>query len=130
MNPSAADARPIGFPALHDPRYPVHKVAYRLEPVLRLIVERFRPDRIVLFGSYAYGRPTEHSDFDLLVVRQGIASENDSDLEIRQALWEVPGTRPPLTILSKTPERVAERLAAGSPFYQDIVGRGVLLYAA
>jgi hypothetical protein len=95
-----------------------------------LIVERFRPDKIILFGSYAYGEPSEHSDFDLLVVRRGISSENESDLEIRRALWDVPGPRPPFTILSKTPERLAERLAVGSPFYQDLLGKGLVLYAA
>ena len=115
---------------MHDPQYPVHRVAHCLEPFLRLIVERFHPDKIILFGSYAYGQPSEHSDFDLLVVRKGIRSENQSDLEIRQALWDVPGPRPPLTILSKTPERIAERLAVGSPFYEDMVGKGLLLYAA
>lgn len=130
MGALGAVTREVDFPALHNPRYPVQRVAHRLEPFLRLIVERFHPDKIILFGSYAYGEPSEHSDFDLLVVRRGIRSENESDLEIRRALWDVPGPRPPFTILSKTPERIAERLAAGSPFYQDLVDKGVLLYAA
>lgn len=130
MSNAGADARRLEFPVLHDPRYPVHEAADRLEPFLRLIVERFHPEKIILFGSYAYGQPGEHSDFDLLVVRPGISSENESDLEIRRALWDVPGPRPPLTILSKTPERIAARLAIGSPFYQDLISRGLLLYAA
>ena len=118
------------FPALRDPRYPIHAVADRLEPYLRLLVERFHPEQVILFGSYAYGQPTEHSDFDLLVVRRNIVSENQSNLEIRRAFWDVPGPRPPFTILSKTPERIADRLAVKSPFYEDIVGKGVTLYAA
>lgn len=121
---------PAGFSALRDPRYPVHRVAERLEPYLRIIVDRFRPEKIILFGSYAYGEPDEHSDFDLLVVRRGIASEGDSDLEIRKLLWEVPGRRPPFTILTKTPEHLSERLSARSPFYEEIVGKGVEVYAA
>ena len=32
------------------------------------IAEDFRPDRIILFGSYAYGLPSEDSDVDLLVI--------------------------------------------------------------
>jgi predicted nucleotidyltransferase len=118
------------FPNLHDPRYPVHRVAERLEPYLRLIVERVRPEKIVLFGSYAYGQPDEHSDFDLLVVRRGIVSEAESDLEIRQLLWEIPGRRPPFTILTTTPDHLAERLRRRSPFYEDILRKGVELYAA
>ena len=118
------------FAALRDPRYPVHAVADWLEPFLRLLVDRFHPEQVILFGSYAYGQPTEHSDFDLLIVRRNMASENQSNLEIRRAFWDVPGPRPPFTILSKTPERIAERLAVKSPFYEDIVGKGITLYAA
>jgi predicted nucleotidyltransferase len=122
--------RPVHFPRLHDARYPVHRVAERLEPYLRIIVERFHPERIILFGSYAYGQPDEHSDFDLLIVRSGITSEKASNMEIAQAFWDVPGRRPSFTLLSKTPERIAERLEVKSPFYEDIVSKGVELYAA
>jgi len=118
------------FPRLRDPRYPVHRVADRLEPYLRIIVKRIHPEKIILFGSYAYGQPDEHSDFDLLVVRRGITSESESDLEIRRLFWEVPGRRPPFTILTRTPEHLAERLERRSPFYEDIVNGGVELYVA
>jgi predicted nucleotidyltransferase len=85
---------------------------------------------VILFGSYAYGRPGEDSDFDLLVVRRGIADEKASNMEIRELFREVPGPRPAFTILSKTPERIANRLAVKSPFYEDILERGIVLYAA
>lgn len=118
------------FPALRDPRHPVHPVAGRLEPYLRVIVERIHPEKIILFGSYAYGQPDEHSDFDLLVVRRDAVSEGESNLQIRKLFWEVPGRRPPFTILTKTPEQLAERLAEHSSFYEEILGRGIEVYAA
>ena len=127
---TVADQAAVWFPALNDPRYPVHNVASRLDPYLRVIVERIHPEKIILFGSYAYGQPDEHSDFDLLVVRRDAPSEGESNLQIRKLFWEVPGRRPPFTILTKTPEQLAERLNAHSPFYEEIVGRGVELYAA
>jgi predicted nucleotidyltransferase len=120
----------IEFPALHDPHHPVYLVAEKLEPYLQVIVERFHPERIILFGSHAYGQPDRDSDFDLLIIRRGIPSEKASNLEIAQAFWDVPGPRPSFTILSKTPERIAERLAVKSPFYEEIVGRGLEVYAA
>jgi len=55
-----------------------------LEPYLRLLVTRIRPEKIILFGSYAYGRPTEHSDIDLLIIRRDIQTEKSSNLEIRR----------------------------------------------
>jgi predicted nucleotidyltransferase len=122
--------RSRAFPALRDPRHPVHQIAEGLEPFIRAVVERIQPEKIILFGSYAYGQPTEHSDVDLLVIRRDIVSEKRSNIEIRRAFDTVPGRLFSFTILSKTPERIAERLAAKSPFYEDIVGKGIELYAA
>ena len=126
---SAATSR-LEFPALHDPRFPVHKIAAQLEPYLRVIVEKFRPEKVILFGSQACGQPDEHSDVDLLIVRRGITSENDSNLEIRRAFWSVSAPRPSFTLLSKTPERLEQSLAEGSAFFEEILSQGVELYAA
>jgi uncharacterized protein len=120
----------LQFPALHDERYPAHKIADRLEPYLRMLVDEIHPEKIILFGSYAYGQPTEHSDFDLLVIRRDIESEKESNLQIRRAFDRVPGVPPPFTILSKTPERISNRLAVHSPLYEDILTKGLVLYAA
>jgi predicted nucleotidyltransferase len=117
------------FPALRDSRYPVHKTAHLLEPYLRAIVENIHPVKIILFGSQAYGEPTMHSDYDLLVIRQGIVSEKQSNLEIRRLFRPI---RPslPFTLLSKTPEQIVEREMVHSPFYEEILGKGLELYVA
>jgi uncharacterized protein len=127
-----ADFEPkiLDFPALRDPRYPVHKAAALLEPYLRAIVEKTHPEKIILFGSYAYGAPTEHSDFDLLVIRRNIASSKESNMEIRMAIWDVPAEPASFTFLSKTPEQFKAKLAEGSFVYTDIAEKGVVLYAA
>jgi predicted nucleotidyltransferase len=123
-------AKQLDFPALHDPGFPVHKIAGQLGPYLRVIVEKFHPEKIILFGSQAYGKPNEHSDVDLLIVRSGITSENQSNLEIRQSFWGVSTPRPSFTILTKTPERIAEEMAVKSPFYEEILSKGLVVYAA
>src|SRR5438874_1575938 len=111
---SPADAK-LQFAPLRDRRYPIHRAAGRLEPYLRLIVERFLPERIILFGSYACGTPTEHSDFDLLIIRRDISSAKQSNLEIRHAIWDVEAAPASFTFLSSTPEEVDEKLRRGSP---------------
>jgi len=126
----AGRQKPLSFPDLRDPHSPVHLIADQLEPFLRVIVEKFHPERIILFGSYAYGCPNEHSDVDLLVVRKGVISENQSNREILAAFWDVPSPRLSFTILTKTPERLRERLTGQSPFYEDIIAQGIELYAA
>jgi predicted nucleotidyltransferase len=87
------------------------------------VVERFHPDRVVLFGSHAYGRPTPDSDVDLLVVMPAYDEINQS---IRIG-WNV---RAPfkLDLLVRTPEKLAFRLKWNDWFLREIVGRGVVLY--
>lgn len=125
-----APIQTTSFPALNDPRYPVSRVAGRLEPYLQTIVEQVHPEKIILFGSYAYGQPTEHSDFDLLVVRRGIASSKASNLEIRRAIRDVDAPPTSFTFLSQTPDGLAEKLRAGSFIYREIIDKGVEVYAA
>jgi len=120
----------IRFPKLRDSRYPVHRIADQLEPYLRVIVEKFHPEKIILFGSQAYGQPTRHSDVDLLIVRSGILSSRGSNMEIREAFWDVEAPPTSFTLLSRTPEEVQERLESGSPIFQEILSKGVMLYAA
>jgi uncharacterized protein len=127
---TASGSRTLEFPALHDPRYPVHRAADKLEPYLRAIVEKIHPQKIILFGSYAYGQPHEDSDFDLLIVREDIDSSTDSNIEIRKALWDVDAPRPAFTFLSQTPEWYEEKLRQGSFIYTEIATKGLVLYAA
>ena len=129
MNPSSPTTA-LEFPALHDARYPIHKAANHLEPYLRAIVEKIHPEKIILFGSYAYGQPNEHSDFDLLVIRKGIQSSKESNIEIRKACWDVEAPPTSFTILSRTPEEFEAKLAEGSFIDTDISKKGLVLYAA
>ncbi|NBV20532.1 MAG: nucleotidyltransferase domain-containing protein [Proteobacteria bacterium] len=132
VRPAVVPSAPAGtrFPALHDPRYPVHRIAHRVEPYLSHIVERFHPRKIIIFGSQIYGEPRWDSDVDILVVRDDMPSENRGTKEILHSLWDVPADRPAFTILAKTSARIAERVAAHSPFYEEIIGKGLEVYAA
>ena len=90
------------------------------------IGRRFHPQRVILFGSYAYGRPTEDSDVDLLVVMPVHGSTVDQSVEIRMAV------RPPfpMDLLVRTPEKLQERLAMGDSFVRTILDEGKVLYEA
>ena len=51
-----------------------------LEEMNRRLVAEFQPERITLFGSYAWGAPTEDSDVDLLVI---MSTSNGASLSVR-----------------------------------------------
>lgn len=87
------------------------------------IAERFKPDKIILFGSFAHGQPNEDSDVDLLVVMPCANSVTQAG-RIRRAL------RAPfaMDLLVRSPEMLLQRLAAGDAFLRDIVEKGKVLY--
>jgi predicted nucleotidyltransferase len=95
------------------------------------IVERIRaharPDRIILFGSRAWGTARPDSDVDLLV----IVDSEDPPVERAVALGRLFRPRPaPLDLLVLTPSEVRERLGAGDPFLRRILEEGEVLYDA
>jgi uncharacterized protein len=89
------------------------------------IAERFRPERIILFGSYAYGTPNPDSDVDLLVVTPA-SDEISKAARIHLAI----DTAFPVDLLVRTPQRLARRLAWGDWLLLEIVTRGQILYEA
>jgi predicted nucleotidyltransferase len=89
----------------------------------RAIAEEFRPDKIILFGSYAYGTPHEDSDVDLLVVMP-TWSQHSKSVQIR---WRLAAPFP-LDLLVRTPKEMAWRLAEGESFTTTIVSQGKVLY--
>jgi predicted nucleotidyltransferase len=70
-----------------------------------IIAERFRPERIILFGSHARGDAAADSDVDLLVVMDTDAPITKRALPIRKALWDFPM---PKDILVRTPREFEE----------------------
>jgi uncharacterized protein len=98
----------------------------QIQAVVRRIVEGYAPDRIILFGSYAYGTPTEDSDLDLLVIKAGIGSgRTERALAVRRLLR---GTGTPLDILVRTPAEVAA--AVRFTLEAQAIAEGRILYAA
>lgn len=92
----------------------------------RQIAREFRPERIILFGSRAYGRPSVDSDVDLLVVFPGDGTAVDRSLEIRRRLR--PGF--PLDLLTRTAGEVTRRIALNDWFLRDALEEGEVLYEA
>ncbi len=89
------------------------------------IVERFHPDKVILFGSHAYGRPHADSDVDLLVVMPARDEVNQA-LRIRLTL-HAPFA---MDLIVRTPENLAKRLGWNDWFLREIVEKGLVLHDA
>ena len=88
------------------------------------IAREFNPDRIILFGSHAYGQPGNDSDVDILVVLTFKGKPVRKAIEIRNKV----NAGMPLDLIVRTPEQLAERLAQNDWFIREIVERGRTLY--
>ena len=95
-----------------------------IEDVVRQIVTRFHPQKIILFGSYAYGQPQPESDVDLLVVMETPFKETEQAVRICQAIEYHFG----LDLIVRTPATLERRLALGDPFLREVVHKGKVLY--
>jgi uncharacterized protein len=89
----------------------------------REVAEQFHPDKIILFGSHAYGKPHADSDVDILVI-MSCRNELDQAFKIHDSV------RPPfpLGIIVRTPYTMKWRLAEGDDFLLQITSKGEVLY--
>jgi len=95
-----------------------------IDQVVEQIVEKFKPQRIILFGSYARGNPRPESDVDLLVVMDTPRKKNKQSLEMRRHLEVMFG----LDLVVYTSKRLKERVEMGDWFLRDVLKEGKVLY--
>ena len=92
--------------------------------VSQRIVREFQPERIILFGSYAYGNATSDSDVDLLVVLPFEGKGFRKSLEILNRV----NPDFPIDLLARRPDDTARRYQEGDPLIREAIDRGKVLY--
>jgi predicted nucleotidyltransferase len=116
MLPINTDVRPVGFPP----------VSETLPGAIERIVSELKPEKIILFGSYAYGNPTPDSDVDLLVIMKTKAREIDRYVAVSNLLYP---RQFPVDSLVKTPQEMeVEARKIGNYFMREILKKGKVLY--
>ena len=91
---------------------------------VKQVVERFHPRQVILFGSYAYGKPTADSDVDLLVV---MPHEGHAAVQAARIRKDVRAGFP-MDLVVRSPKEIRRRLAMGDVFIGEIMKRGQPLY--
>jgi predicted nucleotidyltransferase len=88
------------------------------------VARRFHPEKIILFGSHAHGRPTRDSDVDLLVIMPHKGRPPEQAARIRDVV------RAPfsLDLLMRSPQRLRERLGMNDCFIRESVDKGRALH--
>lgn len=97
-----------------------------IKKIAEKIKEEYKPEKIILFGSYAWGKPGKWSDIDLFIVKKSGKRRIDREYELRMKL--IDDDFPPMDLLIYTPREVEKRFNIGDFFIKDIFSKGVMLY--
>ena len=96
-----------------------------IQDVSQHIVREFNPDKVILFGSHAYGAPRPESDIDLLIIM------STDQRPMQRAVPILQKCRPrfvAMDVLVRTPQEIEDRLRAGDLFFLEVMKRGRVLY--
>ncbi len=96
-----------------------------IEEITNRIIKHIDPDRIILFGSYGGVDQDQSSDIDLLIVKETDKRPHDRRVEVEKLLSD---RACPVDVLVYTPKEIRMLFAMGSPFIQEIMEKGRLLY--
>ena len=106
-----------------------------IEEVKPLIIERlkpFNPDKIILFGSYAYGIPDETSDIDLFLLKDDIKQEEirQYKLELQKKLFDIQKKYLlGIDLFVDSTDRMNNRIEnVKDQFYDEILTKGIIIY--
>ena len=102
-----------------------------IKEILSEIVEKlksdYKPIKIILFGSYAYGNPSENSDLDLLIVKDTDKRRVDRFVGVKRIIYN-PYRKISVCPLVYTSGELDERLQIGDDFVKEIIQKGIVLY--
>ena len=91
------------------------------------ILKGYKPKKVILFGSYAYGEPTEDSDIDLLIIKNTDKRPIDRWIEVKRLLRDITRTVP-IAPLVYTEKEIEQRMAIKDFFIEEILEKGDVLY--
>src|SRR5262245_43970790 len=125
-NKDEKNLRPTGFPDLawYRDASDRRKRNAHIKKLCEQIASEFNPEKIILFGSQAYGKPTAESDIDLLVVMsyEGSPFRQAGEILKRLQVWM------PVDLIVRSAEEIEQRLKIGDRFMREILERGKVMY--
>lgn len=97
-----------------------------IKNITEQITKRYKPKKIILYGSFAYGKPHKDSDVDLFVIKETKKKRTERHLELDKILSD---RNIPLDILVYTSKEVEQKLALKDLFIKKIIDQGKVIYA-
>lgn len=99
-----------------------------LDEIVAILQAHYQPEEVILFGSYAYGRPHQDSDLDLFIIKESADRPVARQVSVRRLLRKI-NYQMPLTIIVMTPNEAQQRVRIGDQFVKEVLDKGKVLYA-
>jgi predicted nucleotidyltransferase len=103
------------------------EIKEEIKKIIDQIKDKYKPKKIILFGSFAWGKPNKNSDIDLLIIKDTKKDYYQRIPEVRSLLHNIDRA---FDILVMTQKEVAKRLKLGDFFIEDILKKGKVIYEA
>ncbi len=97
----------------------------KINSIRDIIIEKFDPAAIYLFGSYAKGEAREQSDLDLLIINRSSIPDDRVGIEISKALFPRDYS---LDLFVLNTDEMKKRLERDSKFWKDILKHSKKIY--
>lgn len=99
-----------------------------IKQITEKIKNEYTPEKIILFGSYAYGEPSSDSDLDLFIIKETNKERRERFVEVKKLVYD-PKRKVIFSPLVYTTAEVEERLSLGDEFIKEILEKGEEIYA-
>jgi predicted nucleotidyltransferase len=100
-----------------------------LQRLLSKLIAEYAPQQVILFGSHAYGEPDQHSDLDLLIIKETGETPFRRRVQVGRIIQDK-HRKTPIQTLVITPQELTSQLEKGDPFLAEILAKGEVLYDA
>lgn len=97
----------------------------KISEIVNKIATGYKPEKIILFGSYAKGNPDEDSDIDLVIIKDSELPRPQRTMQVRKLIY---GSMVPIDLIVFTPKEVAESKNNKYSFISNVLKSGIILY--
>jgi predicted nucleotidyltransferase len=96
----------------------------QIRRLCQAIAEHFSPEKIILFGSYAYGIPRADSDVDLLVIMH----HQERNTQVAMKIWQITQPNFPVDLIVRSPQEIDWRYREFDPLIRMAIDKGIKMY--
>lgn len=98
-----------------------------ISKVIEILKEKYKPEKVILFGSSLWGEFTKDSDIDLLIIKETDKEKIERFVEVKRIVYN-PQIKIPISPIVLTKKELEERLNLGDDFLNEVIKKGLTIY--